>query len=163
MTSRFARILVPTDFSGAADVALEYARTLAERFGGSIHLLHVIEDPLGPAGIVSETSEVDPADLRTALLKAAQHSLASRVHPKDRATIRVATSLIGTAARTIVHYAAENGIDLIVMGTHGRTGLAHAVMGSVAEKVVRTAPCPVLTVRAEATPEAHAAVETLEV
>ena len=142
----FRRILVPTDFSGPSDAALDCARTLTERFGGSIHLLHVleerpVEEPFGSEVFVSELPEV-----RAARLREAQERLSHRVSARDREMKCVTTEVIfGTTARTIVDYAADNGFDLIVMGTHGRTGIAHLLMGSVAERVVRTATCPVIS------------------
>lgn len=139
------RILVATDFSAPSDAAIECARLLAGRFGASLCLLHVLDDA-GIAG--SMTSEVyvgESPGLRTARLKDAQERLAHRVAPLHRAQIRATTDVIfGSSARTIVEYAADNGFDLIVMGTHGRKGMAHLLMGSVAEHVVRTATCPVL-------------------
>jgi nucleotide-binding universal stress UspA family protein len=144
MTPRFTRILVPTDFSVTADAALDYARAVAQEFGASVHLLHVLEDPLGPSGLVAEMYTPEPPDIREMLMKEAQVRLAARVVPGERATTEV---MFGSGAGTITDYAAATRMDLIVMGTHGRTGLKHFVMGSVAETVVRTAPCPVLTVR----------------
>lgn len=147
----FTRILVPTDFSAESDTALEYARALAAKVGASMHLLHVVEDPYMPGafGSVSEMHiGVDTPAVRTALLEDAKARLALRLTEADRhgrgATAEV---LFGSPAHMIAEHARVNGYDLIVMGTHGRTGLAHVLMGSVAEKVVRTAPCPVLTVR----------------
>ena len=133
------RILVATDFSGASDVALTYGRTLARTFGASLHLLHVMENPfLRPT----------PAD--PYLLKAAAIGhLDDRLTIDDRARLG-ASAVVATAddpAEEITRQAAAQGIDLIVMGTHGRGAMAQLLMGSVAEKVVRTAPCPVLTVR----------------
>jgi nucleotide-binding universal stress UspA family protein len=149
MEATFTRILVPTDFSATSDAALEYARTVAERFGATLHLLHVVEDPFAHRGFSGEMYIEEPfADLRTTLMQEAEGQLASRLLPDDRSRFRAtAEAVVGHGLRTITAYAAERGIDLIVMGTHGRTGLAHALMGSVAERVVRTAPCPVLTVR----------------
>jgi nucleotide-binding universal stress UspA family protein len=83
--------------------------------------------------------------LGTARLKDAQERLAHRAAPIDRAQIRTTTDVVfGSSARTIVEYAADHDYDLIVMGTHGRKGMAHLLIGSVAEHVVRTATCPVL-------------------
>ena len=90
----------------------------------------------------------DSPEVRAARLKEAQDQLAHRVRPDDREQPRATTEVIeGSAARTISRYAADNGFDLIVMGTHGRMGIAHLMMGSVAEQVVRAAPCPVLSTR----------------
>jgi universal stress protein A len=152
MARTFTRILVPTDFSEYSDAALDYARSLADTFGASLHLLHVFEDPYVTAGAFSgETYLALPGDLRETMTADAKKQLAARL-PGTEASTRQATSevLMGGAARTIVDYAAAEQIDLIVMGTHGRTGLLHLLIGSVAERVVRTAPCPVLTVHAAA-------------
>lgn len=145
---RFRRILVPTDFSDPSEGALDCARVMAGRFGASIHLLHVLEDlrvegPLGAEVFVSESPET-----RSARLKDARERLAYRLMPQDR-TERQATCevIFGHCAGAIAEYAEDNGFDLIVMGTHGRTGLRRVIMGSVAERVVRNAPCPVLTTR----------------
>ena len=140
------RILVPTDFSATADAALEYAYTLAERLGATVQLLHVLDDPLMNAGGVTEACLDETPLMRGALLRDARSRIAHRsVH---EGMVRVEGDvLFGHGASTIAEYAAERGIDVIVMGTHGRTGLAHLLIGSVAERLVRVAPCPVLTVR----------------
>jgi nucleotide-binding universal stress UspA family protein len=143
MTS-ITRILVPTDFSATADAALEYAFVLAERFGASLQLLHVLDDPFVADGMAAEAYISEAPTLRTAMLKDARE----RLHHRAAARPAIETEvLFGHGARTIAEYAAERGVDLIVMGTHGRTGFAHLLLGSVAERLVRTAPCPVLTVR----------------
>ena len=144
----FTRILVPTDFSEPSDAALDYARALARTFGASLRVLHVVESslPAGPLG--SEIYVADAAGLYTAHASESESKLAELVTPADRAGFNATTDVIpGSGAETIVSYAQAHGVDLIVMGTHGRTGLPHLFMGSVAEHVVRTAHCPVLTVR----------------
>jgi nucleotide-binding universal stress UspA family protein len=157
----FTRILVPIDFSAPSDAALEYARTVATRFGASLHLLHVAEDPY--RAVYSAEVYVPEVDgLREAILSDAMGRLNDRLTPQDVSQLHATTdAVIGTPAWSIVECAGGHDIDLIVMGTHGRGGISHLVMGSVAERVVRTAPCPVLTVRqpgkaatAGATPEA---------
>ncbi|MBI4264364.1 MAG: universal stress protein [Acidobacteria bacterium] len=142
----FTRMLVPTDFSGPSDAALEYARGLAAKLGASLFVLHVIDDELAMGAF--ELLTAHPAASRTAMLKDAQERLAHRITAEDRSRLRARTEVVfGPSARMIVDYAADNGFDLIVMGTHGRSGVAHLLMGSVAERVIRTAPCPVVTVR----------------
>ena len=144
----FTRILVPTDFSSAADRALEHARSLAEAFGASIHLLHVFDDPFTAAAYAPEVFASIPPDYREAALAEAGRQLDARLGGQERREFGGTSELvIGSPAREIVRYAAMHGIDLIVMGTHGRSGLAHLLLGSVAERVVRTAPCAVLTIR----------------
>ena len=143
MNLAFKTIVAATDFSSPSELALEYARTLAKRFGASLHLVHVVEEPY-PIG--SEGYVVDVAEFHESLLQEAHQQLATRlaIISDEGATGEV---LVGKPARRITEAASEKNADLIVMGTHGRGGVAHLLMGSVAERVVRTAPCPVLTVR----------------
>ncbi len=145
----FTRILVPTDFSEPSDAALNYARALAHKFGASLRLLHVIEPGYATGTFSNEAYiAVEAPGAYEMLVKEAQSKFAHRVFPSDLARHGMTTEVMtGLSTSTIVEYAADQNIDLIVMGTHGRTGLAHLLMGSVAEHVVRTAPCPVLTVR----------------
>jgi len=143
----FTRILVPIDFSAPSDAALEYARTVATRFGASLHLLHVAEDPYR-ALYSAEVYVPEVEGLRDEILADATSRLKNRLQSSDiRELNATAEAVIGTPAGSIVEYAGAHEIDLIVMGTHGRGGMSHLLMGSVAERVVRTAPCPVLTVR----------------
>lgn len=145
---RIRHILVPTDFSSTSDAALEYAREVAERFGASLHLLHVLQDPFVNGPLVSEAYLTDTPGVRTTILDEAKARLAHRLAPLDQKSFAAHAEVVfGRGADTIVEYAADRGIDLIVMGTHGRTGMAHLLLGSIAERVVRTAHCPVLTVR----------------
>jgi nucleotide-binding universal stress UspA family protein len=142
----FTRILVPTDFSEPSDAALDYARVLAGKFGASLHVLHVVETP--SAMMSPEVYIADSPEAQVQLFEDAKNRLQHRVTPNDRTRYAATTEIVsGPNARSIVNYATERGMDLIVMGTHGRTGMAHLLMGSVAEKVVRDAPCPVMTVR----------------
>lgn len=142
------RILVPTDFSETSDGALEFAYLLAEQFDASLQLLHVLDDPFVTEGLAAEAYMTEAPVLRTAMLRDAQERLAHRAVPRKPGALRIDTEvLFGHGAKTIAEYASTAGIDLIVMGTHGRTGVAHLLLGSVAERVVRTAPCPVLTAR----------------
>jgi nucleotide-binding universal stress UspA family protein len=133
------QILVATDFSEASAAAMDYGRALARTFGASLHLLHVAENPF------LRPTAADPHALREATVR----RLAGRLTEDDKGALR-ATAVLDTSdepANAIVKYAAAHAIDLIVMGTHGRGVVAQILVGSVAEKVVRTAPCPVLTVR----------------
>ena len=134
----YTRILVPTDFSPQAEAALARARVLAAQSGAALHVLHVLENAFLRAVVG------DPQ----AIAAAAQRRLDEQLTADDRARGAVASLEISDEpAKEIVQYAREADIGLIVIGTHGRTGLAHALLGSVAEQVVRTAPCSVLTVR----------------
>jgi nucleotide-binding universal stress UspA family protein len=133
------QILVATDFGDASEVALDYGRALASTFGASLHLLHVMDNQF------MRPTAVDPYLIKAATSK----RLAERLTDDDRAALH-ANAVLETSdnpAEEIVIYAKGHNIDLIIMGTHGRGGIAHLLVGSVAERVVRTAPCPVLTVR----------------
>jgi len=144
----FNRILVPTDFSPPSDAALEYARILAAKFGSSLRILHVIDDPTSSSDFVADGFAPSTENIRNALLEQTRTRLDGVMNHDDRTRYHVhADAVLGMPAATIVAYATATAASVIVMGTHGRTGLAHLLMGSVAEQVVRTAPCPVLTVR----------------
>jgi universal stress protein A len=141
----FTRILVPTDFSEPSDAALDYARVIATTFGASLHVVHVVHTPA--AMISAEVYITDPQAFRAQLFDDAQRRLNHRVTASDRTRYAATTEVAsGSIADSIIDCAKERGIDLIVMGTHGRSGVAHLLMGSVAEQVVRHAPCPVMTV-----------------
>jgi nucleotide-binding universal stress UspA family protein len=141
-------VLVATDFGEAADTALIYGRDLARTFGATLHVLHVIED-FAARAISAERYAVDFANIQRDLEETARKQLDALVAEDDRRELgaRAVLRKAATPAPAIVSYAKEANIDLIVVGTHGRGTLAHVSMGSVAERVVRTAPCPVLTVR----------------
>ena len=141
-------ILVPTDFGEAADAALMYARELAGRFGATLHVIHVAENIFLKA-YGAETYGPLAADMQRDLEEAARKQLDELLTDSDGSGPPTKRAILtsGSPSFTIVEYANDNAIDLIVMGTHGRGALAHLVMGSVAERVVRLAPCPVLTVR----------------
>ena len=144
------QVLVPTDFSETSDSALRYAKAFAGAFGGTLHVVHVIEEPYGQPWAV-EAYGFSLSALQDEWIKDAQGRLASILTEEERKTLKaVTTTVLGHPVMEILRYAKENAIDLIVMGTHGRGPLGHVVLGSVAERVVRKAPCPVLTVR---TPE----------
>jgi nucleotide-binding universal stress UspA family protein len=143
------RILVPTDFSETADDALAYAKDLATRLGASLHLVHVYADPYAAAGCAPEVHACVPDELRQRSLEEVRERLLERLDTKEEYEFRGSRGVVrGLVAPQIVSYAISQDIDLIVMGTHGRRGVAHLLLGSVAEHVVRTAECPVLTVRA---------------
>jgi nucleotide-binding universal stress UspA family protein len=140
-------ILVPTDFSEASQSALEYAKGLAAAFGSTVHVVHVMEDLLAHAWS-AEVYVASMPNLREEIEKEAQERLAAMLTDDDRTRFRAMTVIVaGNPFLEIVRYAKANAVDLIVMGTHGRGPIAHMLLGSVAEKVVRKSPCPVLTVR----------------
>lgn len=130
-------ILVATDFSPFSDQATRAALALARHFGATLHLLHVVHH----------------AGERAAALD----RLGALAEAQADGVPFTASVAVGRPAPEIVRYAAREQMDLVVVGTHGRTGLAHVVMGSVAEAVVRTAPCQVLTIRLQAPTGAPAA------
>lgn len=144
-----ARILVPTDFGPTSGLALRYGRELARNFGSALHVLHAIGDPV-TLNTLPPTYVTDIAGLQRDREVAARKRLDEELAAGPGATGLKTTTVVmmsPTPAAAIVSYADEHGIDLIVMGTHGRGAVAHLLLGSVAEKVVRTAHCPVLTVR----------------
>jgi nucleotide-binding universal stress UspA family protein len=148
MTRSVTRILVPIDFSEPSDAALDYAMVLASRLGASLFLLHAFEDPLVSGGVfAAEMYAPMPEHLRESLLEDAKRRLGERLAKVESRFNPVAELYTGPPAKAILEFAKTQNIDLIVIGTHGRGGMAHLLLGSVAERVVRTAPCPVLTVR----------------
>jgi len=153
----FRRILVPADFSAPSDAALHCARRLAAGFAASVHLLHVLTEVSASS---SELFVSEPPEARSIRLIDARDRLKHRIAADDRVTLRVTSEVIfGSPAQIIVDYAADNYFDLIVMGTHGRTGMAHLLVGSVAERVVRTAGCPVFTTQHAWEPAADVALQ----
>jgi len=163
----FTHVLVPTDFSDPANQALGYALEEATLHRAKVTLLHVLAphadtdvyyvtgspepppqasvDPTG-GGRVSARPRSEPTVVRHDPNEEALTQLQDLIPDAGRGTWDVALA-VGHPADAVVRVAQERNVDLIVMGTHGRTGLQHVLLGSVAEKVVRLAPCPVLTVR----------------
>jgi len=140
-------VLVPTDFSDASESALRYGKAMAEKFGASLHVVHVMEDLLAHAW-AAEVYVSSMPQLRDEIEKESRLRLGALLTDGERKAFRAETALLaGNPFLEIIRYAKTHGIDLIVMGTHGRGPIAHMLLGSVAEKVVRKSPCPVLTVR----------------
>ena len=157
------RILVPTDFSAAADAALGCAKRLAARSGGSVCLLHVMEYTVVSGGLGSELMP-EPPEMAAKRRANAKVELARRMLVDSRSRVKIEGEVVhGPVGATIGAYAGDYDFDLIVMGTHGRTGLTHVLMGSVAESVIRTAPRPVMTVKASQSGPRHGSVEPLSV
>lgn len=141
------RILFPTDFSQNSRFAQEHACDLAERLGSELHVLHVCPDssPLVPeAGLLLASPEVCAAEHIESTIRAMQRLFDAKWTDEKPVVWAVEE---GDAPAAIIRYAEEHEINLIVLGTHGRTGLAHAFLGSVAERVLRRASCPVMAVR----------------
>ncbi|MFO0934973.1 MAG: universal stress protein [Gemmataceae bacterium] len=144
-------ILVPTDFSDCASVAVRYAKQMAEKFNSRIHLLYVIPDSslVLPEAIVPAVTQIPDI---TEMQKSAGEGLHKVVEEFGLENFQVTfESRLGSPADEIIGAAKDSSANLIVIGTHGRGAIAHFLLGSVAEQVVRHAPCPVLTVRIPST------------
>lgn len=141
------KILVPTDFSDLSLAALEYATSFAKIYDAKIYMIHVVENPTALAfhsvDISSETVLRDAEE-------EAENQLRDFISNK-LPTVKGIMPIVrrGNASREIVHHAMEENFDVIIMATHGRTGFAHMLMGSIAESVVRYSSVPVLTVKPE--------------
>jgi len=134
------RVLCPTDFSASADHALLYAVAIAKRHGAAVELLHVAQPSAYAGDAINEQGQTHGDSVRDRLRKRAE----GKGEPGMTVTVNVVD---GIDYMEIVNRAAAWPADLIVLGTHGRTGIKHLLIGSVAERVVRTAACPVCTVR----------------
>lgn len=142
------QILIPIDFSDYSDQALRWGVSLAQKYGAQLLLLHVIPEVLEEVSARESAGEQLVIDL-TAEVEAQLYEIARQGLKEGVAVdVRVAD---GEPADAILRMARQEKVDLIVMGTHGRTGLSHLLLGSTAEAVVRAAACPVFTVRASAT------------
>ncbi len=147
-------ILVPTDFSPAAETALDYALQIASKSGAKVYVLHAYQLPVVgfPDGVLLPTAEI-----ATRIITYAQKELAACVARRKESSVEIVPILKQDDARAAVIAAAEDlSADLVIMGTHGRRGIAHALIGSVAEMVVRTSHVPVMTVHAAKTRSAAA-------
>jgi nucleotide-binding universal stress UspA family protein len=140
------RILTATDFSPASQVALTYAAAFAKAFGADVILCHVLEKPDFLAGLPPLAEGYFPPNLAEIQEKHARVQCEEVLAATGLSHARVLL-LHGSPAREITRAAASENVDLVIVGTHGRGAIAHLLLGSVAERVVRTAPCPVLTVR----------------
>ncbi|MDX1532378.1 MAG: universal stress protein, partial [Rhodothermales bacterium] len=134
-------VLFPTDFSACAEHAFAHAAFLADRYGAELHVLHVRDGGLIPDDLLAGLA-LTQAEVCEQLRIPAEACGRNR----GRRTVRQVTRTGVPIAEQVIAYAEEHGADLLVMGTHGRTGVKRAVLGSVAEQAVRLAPCPVLTV-----------------
>lgn len=136
-------LLVPVDFSDACLKATEYAVSLGHRFGATLHLLHVIEDPV----VYLPMFESYPLPTREQFETYALDRLENWIPEEDTEGLNIESHFRhGAPHAEVIDFATDSRTDLIIMGTHGRGIAAHLLLGSVAEKVVRKAPCPVLTV-----------------
>lgn len=143
---KWEKILCPVDFSKVSMEALKLSGELADKFGAGLIIVHVLEPILAPTDF--SFGPLSMTDVEDKLADRAQEGIdqaaASLGIPRDKIQSIVAR---GIGSQEIIRIASENKADLIVMGTHGYTGLTHALLGSTAERVVRRAPCPVLTVK----------------
>jgi nucleotide-binding universal stress UspA family protein len=141
------KVLVATDFSAPSETALNYARAMARAFGAELHVLHVFE-PLWITSADVVGGGVALATMIQGLEDTAKKQLEEAVTEEDRRELKAVPVMMTSEspAREIAKYANDQKVDLVVIGTHGRSGLTRLLIGSVAEKIVRLAPCPVLTV-----------------
>jgi nucleotide-binding universal stress UspA family protein len=141
-------ILLPTDFSECANYALSYATSLARSAGASLLCVHVIEPVVPTVGYTGMAEPLPIADISDQLEGSAERELPKIAEADECAGLNVEEVIAhGDAASEIVRVARERGVDLIVIASHGRTGLGRMLFGSTAESVVRHAPCPVLVVK----------------
>ena len=141
-------ILLPTDFSDCGNYALSYAASLARTFGASIICVHVIEPMVPTVGYSGMTEPLPTADITDQLEDSAERELPKLAEREEVAGLKVEEMIVhGEAASEIVRVAKERNVDLIVVSSHGRTGLGRILFGSTAEAVVRHASCPVLVVK----------------
>jgi len=155
-------ILVATDFGPASANALRYGRALAGQFGARLHVLHVTHDSYLAAAAMYGYAGV-PFEAQEEIERAARQQTEALLTDEDRRGLGAVAITVtdNSPAAAVVDYARNNDIDLLVLGTHGRGALSHLIMGSVAERVVRMAPCPVLTVRDPEQALAEPAVEAV--
>ena len=149
MADGFTHILVPLDFSPASDEALVRAKQLARQFNARLTLLHVVVDPKARGTWTADIYVPAIPEVRDLLVNTARAQLAAAVTDAERDHLQVTfDARVGAVADVILEITRAHHIDLIVMGTHGRRGLSHLVMGSIAERIVREAPCAVMTTHA---------------
>jgi universal stress protein A len=143
------RILVPVDYSACSRVALRYAAELGQRFGAKLDVVHVWDRPSYVSDVVMTRSDpLSPKSLIVMIQENAQRDLDGFLKGTELpAGVELSSRLVtGDPASALLHELKAGNYDLVVVGTHGRTGLSHVLLGSVAEKIVRLSPLPVLTV-----------------
>ena len=140
------QILVPIDFSGHSRHALRYAIPIAEQFGASLHLVYVVEPTIYPADL--GFGQVVYPNFEDELVEKGGEELKTLVREEIGTKVRATTTVrTGKPHQELLLEAEEAGADMIIMATHGHTGVEHMLFGSTAERIVRNAKCPVLTVR----------------
>jgi nucleotide-binding universal stress UspA family protein len=141
-------VLAPTDFSHHAERAVRFACELAEKFGATLHLLHVLPEVIAPVGPDPSLVTALPAEYYQDAEQDSLKALSKVVDSTWSCPAKVETAVLwGDAVDGITSYAKDHAIDMIVVATHGRTGLSHVLLGSVAERIVRESTCPVLSIR----------------
>jgi nucleotide-binding universal stress UspA family protein len=149
MMIKLTKILYPTDFSELSLVALKYAKSFAEQFQAQLHVLNVLDEAyqywltMGPEGLPMGPDINQMLDISRKQMK---DFVAENFNDRHRT---IATVISGKPFIEIIRYARDEKIDMIIMATHGRSGLKSVMLGSVADRVVRKAPCPVLTIRSD--------------
>lgn len=139
-------LLVPTDFSANASQALQYAKEIAKGTQAALHIVHIVEPVVYPADW--SYAQVGFADIEQELQENAEKELKTLSEALTAEGFNVVTAVRrGRASDEICNYASEHGISIVAIGTHGRSGLEHFLFGSTTERVLRKAPCPVLSVR----------------
>jgi nucleotide-binding universal stress UspA family protein len=146
---KIKRLLVPTDFSELASPVIDYAREFTESFSAELHLLHVLESHITTTQFVMGLTIPERVEESSQIAKSHLEQMFDVEWARKHSII--CETAHGVPYVQIIRYAREHEIDLILMGTHGRTGLPHVFIGSVAERVVQHAPCPVLTIH----PQGH--------
>lgn len=145
---RLRQILLPTDFSGCANFALPYAASIARATGAAIICVHVVEPVVPAVGYTGLAEPMPIADISDQLEDSAERQLPKLAECEECSGLKLEEVIVhGDAAAEIVRVAAERKVDLIVISSHGRTGLGRMIFGSTAEAVVRHAGCPVLVVK----------------
>lgn len=141
----FKKILFPTDFSKIAEYTLDYAISMAEKYNAQLHLLHVVDESVDMTGFYLPHSSIETDE--TNMVKAAEKTLDRLCHLKLKNIKGYESQVMeGTPSKEIVKYVNENGIDLLIMGTHSKKGIEQLIFGSTTKKVCKMVSCPVLTI-----------------
>ena len=144
---KFSNILLPTDFSENFDIALNYGKEMAKSIGSTLHVMHTVETIIVPSEVVF-APHAKIVDIENQIREYAENKLGEISDELKQEGYNVQTAMTeGKSDEEIVKYAEENNIDLICIAAHGKSGIEHFLLGSTTEKVLRTAPCPVIAVR----------------
>lgn len=142
------QILAPFDFSNHAEASVKSAFELARQFGATLHLVHVLAEPVTAIAPEPMIVSAPPPEFYHESEQSCKTALERTIAGMNMPDVKVETAALwGSPVDAVLEYAAKHAIDLIVISTHGRTGLSHVLLGSVAESIVRNANCPVLTMR----------------